>query len=189
MFITIREIIDIVIMTFAIGYIFSTFIKREPTEGYDPLKFYKKNPFWEDLKFGALIAAPAVVLHELAHKFVAMAFGAVATLHAPLGWYAVIIIMRLLNFPLLFFVGGYVTHSGLPALQSSFVSVAGPLTNIILYGVFLFIIKFKLVHRKHYRMLAISAKLNLFLAVFNMIPIPGFDGYNFFRSLMVYFGF
>ena len=189
MFITPREIIDIVLMTLAIGYIFSTFIKRQPAEDYDPLKFYKKNPFLEDLKFGAMIAAPAVVLHELAHKFVAMSFGAVATLHAPLGWYAVIIILRLLNFPLLFFVGGYVTHSGLPALQSSLVSVAGPLTNIILYGVFLSIIKFKLVHRKYYRALAISAKLNLFLAVFNMIPIPGFDGYNFFRALLVYFGF
>lgn len=188
MFITIREIIDIVIMTFAIGYIFSTFIKREPVEGYDPIKFYQKNKFWEDLKFGAMIAAPAVVLHELAHKFVAMSFGAVATLHAPLGWYLVIIVLRMLNFPLLFFVGGYVTHTGLPALQSSFVSVAGPLINLVLYLVFMGLIKFRLVHRKHYRLLGISAKLNLFLAVFNMIPIPGFDGYHFFRSLMVYFG-
>ena len=188
MFITPREIIDIVIMTFAIGYIFSTFIKRQPTEGYDPLTYYKKNPFWEDLKLGALIAAPAVVLHELAHKFVAMSFGAVATLHAPLGWYLVIIVLRMLNFPLLFFVGGYVTHTGLPALQSSFVSIAGPLTNIILYLVFMSIIKFNLVNRKYYRILGISAKLNLFLAIFNMIPIPGFDGFNFFRSLMLYFG-
>jgi Zn-dependent protease len=189
MFITVREIIDIVLMTLAIGYIFSTFIKRQPSEDYDPLTYYKKNQFLEDIKFGAMIAAPAVVLHELAHKFVAMGFGATATLHAPLGWYAVIIVLRLLNFPLLFFVGGYVTHSGLPSLQSSFVSIAGPLTNLILYGLFILVIKFKLVHRKHYRMLAISAKLNLFLAVFNMIPIPGFDGYWFFRSLLMYFGF
>ena len=61
MFITIDEIIAIVVMTFAIGYIFSTFIKRAPTEGYDPRTYYDKNPFWEDLKFGAMVAAPAVV--------------------------------------------------------------------------------------------------------------------------------
>ena len=189
MFITLNEIIAIVAMTFAIGYIFSTFIKREPTEGYDPLTYYNKSPFLEDLKYGAMIAAPSVVLHELAHKFVAMGFGATAVLHAPYSLYAIVILMRMLNFPLLFFVGGYVTHTPLPALQSAAVSVAGPLTNLILWGLCLLLIKGKFVNRKYYRMLGISAKLNLFLCVFNMIPIPGFDGYHFFRSLIMWFGF
>jgi Zn-dependent protease len=189
MFITIDEIIAIVIMTFAIGYIFSTFIKRAPTEGYDPLTYYNKSPFWEDLKFGAMVAAPAVVFHELAHKFVAMSFGATAVLHAPYSLYAIVIVMRMLNFPLLFFIGGYVTHTPLPYLQSALVSVAGPLTNLIIWGLCLFLIKEKLVNRKYYRMIGISAKLNLFLCVFNMIPIPGFDGFHFFRSLIMFFGF
>ena len=43
MLFTLRELIDLVIMTFAIGYIFSTFIKRRPTRGYDPLTYFKKN--------------------------------------------------------------------------------------------------------------------------------------------------
>ena len=95
---TINELIDLVIMTVAIGYIFSTFIKRQPTTGYDPIAYFKQNQIIEDIKFGIIIAAPAIVFHELAHKFVAMAFGAAAILHAPLGWYAAVIIMRLLNF-------------------------------------------------------------------------------------------
>ena len=41
MFITPNEIIDIVVMTFAIGYIFSGFIK-EPEEDYEPLNYFKK---------------------------------------------------------------------------------------------------------------------------------------------------
>jgi Zn-dependent protease len=188
MFITINEIIDIIIMTLAIGYIFSTIIKRQPEEGYDPLKYYQKNKFLEDLKFGAMIAAPAVVLHELAHKFSAMAFGAVATLHAPLGWYIIIILLRALNFPLIFFVGGYVTHTALLPLQSAIVSISGPLINLFLYLLFTYLVKAKLVHRKYYRILMISAKLNIFLAIFNMIPIPGFDGAHFFSSLFTYFG-
>lgn len=174
-------------MTFAIGYIFSTIIKREPEEGYDPLKFYQKNQIWENLKFGAMIAAPAVVFHELSHKFVAMMFGATAILHAPIGWYIIVIILRMLNFPLIFFVGGYVTHTPLPPLESALVAVAGPLTNLALYLICMSAIKFKLVHRKYYRMAAISAKLNLFLMIFNMLPLPGFDGYHFFMSLLKIF--
>ncbi len=128
---TVMEIADIIIMTFAIGYIFSDFFRREPLEGYDPLKYYQKAPLFENIKFAAMIAAPAVVFHELAHKFVAILFGATATLHAPYTMYAVVILLKLMRFPLLFFVGGYVSHTPLPALQSSLVSIAGPLTNLI----------------------------------------------------------
>lgn len=184
MFITPREILDIVIMIFAIGYIFSNIIKREPTLDYDPLKYYAKNQIIENIKFGAIIAAPAVVLHELSHKIAAMSFGAVATLHAPIGWYAIIIVLQMLKFPFLFFVGGYVSHTPLPALQSAIVAFAGPLMNIIIYGVCVGLVKYKLVAKKHYRILLISAKLNLFLLIFNMIPIPGFDGYSVFNGLI-----
>ena len=81
--ITLPEIVDIIVMTIAIGYIFSKFFRRTPQEGYDPLTYYRKNVLWEDIKYGAIIAAPAVVLHELAHKFAAIGFGASATIHAP----------------------------------------------------------------------------------------------------------
>jgi len=184
MLFTIGELIDIVIMIVAIGYIFSTFIKRKPVSGYDPLTYYKKRPIIEDIKYGAMIAGPAIVLHELAHKFVAMGFGATAIIHAPINWYIIIIIMRLLNFPLLFFVGGYVTHSFLPPLPSALVAIAGPLMNLILYLVSIALIRFKLVNKKYYEMIAISGKLNMFLCIFNMIPIPGFDGFHFFSQLI-----
>src|SRR3989338_3329129 len=131
--ITLMEIFDIIIMTFAIGYIFSDFFRREPSEGYDPLKYYQKNPIWQNIKFAAMIAAPAVVLHELAHKFVAISFGAIATLHAPYFWYAIVILLKLMRFPLMFFVGGYVTHTPLPPLESALVAVSGPLMNLILW--------------------------------------------------------
>jgi len=187
MFITINEIIDIVIMTLAIGYIFSSFIK-EPEEDYEPLKHFGKNSLWQSIKLGIIIAAPAVVLHELSHKFVAMAFGAEAVIHAPLGWYALVILLKLINFPFLFFVGGYVSHTLLPALPSAIVSFAGPLTNLILYILFINLIKFSLVNRKYYKTLFISAKLNLFLFGFNMIPLPGFDGYGVLMNLLNLFG-
>jgi Zn-dependent protease len=193
MFFTIGELIDLVIMVIFIGYIFSSFIKRTPTEGYDPLTYYKKSSIIEDIKFGIMIAAPAVVLHELAHKFTAMAFGATAILHAPslmgipYGWYILVVVMRALNFPLFFFVGGLVEHTALPALPSALVSLAGPLMNLILYLGCQGLVKFRIVKKKHYMMVGIAGKINLFLAGFNMIPLPGFDGFNFFAAIIDWF--
>ena len=182
-FISIQELFDIGIMALALGFIFSDYFRKKPVDD-DPLKFYQKNQQWENIKNAALVAAPAVIFHELAHKFVAMSFGAQATLHAPYGWYAIIILMKLLNFPLLFFVGGFVTHTPLPALASAFVSLAGPLTNALVWLATIFIVKKQLIDKKYYPVLVPLGKINLFLAIFNMIPIPGFDGANAIVSLM-----
>ena len=188
--ITLPEIIDIIVMTVAIGYIFSKFFRRTPQEGYDPLTYYRKNTLVEDIKYGAMIAAPAVVLHELSHKFVAMGFGASATLHAPsffgipYGMYLLVILLIHLNFPILFFVGGYVSHTALPPLASSMVAFAGPLTNLLLWLIGMSLIKYKLIGRKYYMTIGMMAKLNLFFFAFNMIPIPGFDGFHVFAGLV-----
>jgi Zn-dependent protease len=170
-------------MIVAIGFIFSRFIRREHIQNYDPMTVFLKPSIIEDIKRGALIAAPAIVFHELAHKFVAMGFGATAILHAPIFWYAIVIVMMLFNFPLLFFVGGYVSHSPLPAWPSFLVSISGIAVNLLMYFGFRFVVKNNLVNKKYHNILIISSKLNLFLAGFNLIPLPGFDGYNALRSL------
>jgi len=87
------EIIDMIIMALAIGYIFSGFIRKPIPQDHDPLTYYKKSQKWENIKFAALAAGPAVVVHELAHKFVAMSFGAKAILYAPYGFYLLIVLL------------------------------------------------------------------------------------------------
>ena len=171
-------------MTLALGYIFSNVLIKKPQGDYDPLTFYQKNQQWENIKHAAMITAPAVVFHELAHKFTAMFFGAQATLHAPYGWYMIIILLKMMNFPLLFFVGGYVTHTPLPALPSALVAISGIATNIALWLAAKACVQYKLVHQKWYSILIPLGKINLFLAIFNMIPIPGFDGANAVRSII-----
>ena len=190
MIVTFWEIADIIAMTFFIGFIFKDYFRLVPKPkhhaGYEPLEYYnksKKGKFWEDLLHSCMIAAPALVLHEFGHKIVAMSFGAIATLHAPYFMYLIILGMKLIKFPILFFVGGYVTHSALPPLQSAFVSLAGPLTNLILYLICFIAVKYELANNKYTPLLMASGKLNLFLCIFNMIPIPGFDGYNMFMGL------
>ena len=187
---TFGEILDIFVMTVAIGYIFSKFFRRTPQEGYDPLTYYKKNALWEDIKYGAIIAAPAVVLHELAHKFAAIGFGASATIHAPplfgipYGMYLLVIVLIHINFPILFFVGGYVIHSALPPLASSLVAFAGPFVNLLLWIAGMSLIKYKLVDRKYYTTIGLMTKLNMFFFIFNILPIPGFDGSKVFTGLI-----
>ena len=172
-------------MTFVIGFIFSRFFRKEPSYSYDPLSYYsRQNTLINQIIYGAIIAAPAVVLHELSHKFVAMSFGANAILHAPYKMYAIVILMVLLNFPIIFLVGGYVNIlTPLPPLPIAFVAVAGPLMNLILWFIFKSLIKYNIAPKKYWRELGMMAKLNLFLAGFNMLPIPGFDGFNFFQAL------
>ncbi len=184
MFITIAEIIDIVIMTIAVGFIFSKIFKKKKHYS-DPIKYYmNQTSIWNDLKYGIMIAAPAVVFHELAHKIVAMSFGAQAVLHAPITLYAIAIILLLANFPIIFFIGGYVTVTGiLTSSQLAMIAIAGPLVNLIIWAVIKLSLDKNWIKKNRYD-LGLMAKLNLFLFAFNMIPIPGFDGFNFFRNLI-----
>lgn len=73
------------------------------------------------------------------------------------------------------------------------VSAAGPLSNLIMS--FIFMILFKVlvvagVHNANYTLVQIAevvyyvSALNAFLAVFNLIPIPPFDGYHILASFL-----
>jgi Zn-dependent protease len=189
---TLLEIIDLIIMVLAIGFIFSRLFRRKPVRSstYEPLDYYtkkqKKSYFWEDLKYGIIIAAPAVVFHELAHKFAAIGFGATATLHAPYLMYAIAIALVLFNSPLVFFVGGYVSHTALAALPSAIVAFAGPFVNLVFWLGIKPILKTKY-GKKHMQVLLTISRLNMFLFIFNMIPIPGFDGFQFFEGIIRFF--
>ncbi len=179
------ELLDMIIMAFAIGYIFMDYIKKPTPKDYDPLLHYQASSTWKHLKFAALVAGPAVVLHELSHKLVAMAFGANAVLYAPYGFYLLVIILKMIGFPFIFFVGGFVSIQGaLTPLQSSLVSFAGPGMNFILYGLSILAVKNVWIKRKYLDAVVWFGRLNLFLGIFNMIPLPGFDGYKVFAGLI-----
>ena len=78
------EFVELVVMVVAIGYIFSGFIAIRPKTVYDMM--HPKRFNFQDFKFAMLVVAPAIVLHELAHKFVAIGFGVDEIFHmSPLG--------------------------------------------------------------------------------------------------------
>jgi Zn-dependent protease len=192
--ISFQEIFDIIIMCLAVGFIFKdTFRRPVPSQDqYDPLAAYdkklKKKFDWEDLWYAIIVAAPAIILHEFGHKFVAMAFGLSATFHAAYLWLGVGIVLKILSFPFIFFVPAFVTYpSAATDLQTALISVAGPLVNCILWITAIIILRSKKLSRKltipQRHGLYLMKMINLFLFGFNMIPIPGFDGWHFFISL------
>ena len=189
--ITFGEILDLILMTFFVGYIFSGMVPVRREEHYDPLTHYKRGFDWEGLKFAIMATAPAVILHELMHKFVALGFGLDAVFYAfyrstfTLMLGILTIISKLTGFGFMFFVPGFVRISGTGThLQFALVALAGPFVNLVLWLGAWFLLRNKLYRKKHFLLLVLTQRINMFLFIFNMLPVPGFDGYNFFTGLI-----
>jgi Zn-dependent protease len=198
MFITFHEVFDIAVMTALIGFLFMDII---PMRTHD---------FKTKFKLAAFSLAPVIILHELAHKFTAMAFGLKAVFHAFyaetttlfLGMFA--IIMKLSNFGFVFLVPGFVriceTSSGtidyacattLAAnpLWGFLIAFAGPLMHLIFWiGSGIILNKKPNLSENWTLFFVINKRINKFLFIINMLPIPGIDGYFVFTHLGEYLG-
>jgi len=185
---TLAEIGDLLLMTVAVAYIFSDLFSKKAASTHDPIAYWKsekKNNFL----FAMYVTAPAIILHELAHKLVALSFGIQAVFHAAYTWLGLGVILKVLNTGLIFFVPGYVQIMGtVTAVQHVLISGAGPFTNLVLFLIATLILKYKKgLSGTWIQILGVSKKLNLFLFFFNMIPIPPFDGFSVFRNLISIF--
>ena len=180
-FITPMEIIDIIIMTLAIGFIFKDWFKKPVVYHDDPYAAYQKQRKfinWDDFKFAIIVTAPAIIFHELGHKFVAMSMGLYATFHAAYTWLGLGIVLKVMGAPFVFFIPAYVAHSAAASpLQSALIAFAGPAVNLLLWLGAAYILKnSKKLSSLQHGILVLTKKINMFLFIFNMIPIPPFDG-------------
>ncbi len=188
------EIIDIAITTLALGYIFSHLIKAP--KHYFAVLYENKYFDWDNIKYSMMVVAPAVVLHELGHKFASMAMGFPATFHGIITGGSLVlfgtifgIVLRLIGSTFIFFIPGYVAPAysgawdGISALQMSWLAFAGPIVNLALFAVFFALLKSN--RYPHYaRFFWISKQINLWLFIFNMLPIPPLDGSKVFGGLL-----
>ena len=179
------ELIDIVIMTAAVGFIFADMFQRYSRKtDYEPLVQYQHGFDWEAFRFAMYVTAPAIILHEFGHKFVALLMGMQAEFHAAYMWLVIGILLKLMGSPFLFFVPAYVSISGASTpLMHSLTAFAGPAVNLFLWLGALLIHKQKWMHKKYDAGLLLTSKINMFLFIFNMLPIPGFDGNQVFLGL------
>ncbi|MBI3032239.1 M50 family metallopeptidase [Candidatus Woesearchaeota archaeon] len=187
-----REILDLVIMTLGVGFIFKDIFVIQPLphkdQPYDPL-IHRPSRI-ENLKLAILVTAPAIIFHELAHKFVALGYGLQATFHAAYGWLGIGILLKLLNTGLIFFVPGYVSHTAASMpLQNAMIAFAGPGLNLVLWiGAWILLKRKEKYSTKTFMILTLTKKINMFLFFFNMIPIGFFDGANVVEGILQYFG-
>jgi Zn-dependent protease len=126
------------------------------------------------LGISALAVISGFLLHELAHKVVAQRYGAWAEFRIfPMG------LLLALVFSFLGFVfaapGAVYINGRLSWKQNGLVSIAGIATNIVLGAVF-FALSLAYPVGDVGLILQVLATINLFLAVFNLLPIPPLDG-------------
>lgn len=178
MIITPLEIIHLVVASLVVGYIFSGIIRVQTKE--DVLKQYTRRfSFdWENFKLAVIVAAPGVIIHELAHKFVAMGFGLNAIFQIWPAGLAMGVVLKLLGSPFLLVAPGYVSISGGSNIpQFVLTAFVGPLMNLLLWiGAKMLSKHMKNASRKTAIVLLLTENMNKWLFIFNMIPVPPLDG-------------
>ena len=184
MLITLKEMLYFVVLTIGIGYIFMGMFKYRVKTVYhymNPKKFDLR-----DFYFAIAVAAPAVILHELGHKFTAISFGFNASFEVFWIGLALGIFLKLISSPFLIIAPAFVTFPviGMTDLQYRMTAFAGPAVNLLLFLVAMAFLKFKKeMNLKETAFWAFTKKLNLLLFIFNMIPFGPLDGAKVFFGL------
>ncbi|MBI5226955.1 site-2 protease family protein [Candidatus Micrarchaeota archaeon] len=135
------------------------------------------------------------ILHEMAHKLVAIYYGASARF---IMWTKGLLLMLITSvFGVLFAAPGavYIYSNKITKAENGIISIVGPLTNLLLVGFFIALSKvFPVVFHLSFigeplNVWAFGAKINLILALFNMIPAFPLDGSKVFAwNKMVWIG-
>lgn len=138
----------------------------------------------------ALTAGLGVILHELAHRVVARAYGATAHFIANDTMLILSIVIAFGGF--LFAAPGAVWHRGfLTPRQSGLVAAAGPVTNMVIALICvgaLFVMQNVGGSALLYNGLRMGFAVNALLGVFNMLPIGPIDGAKVMNWSRVAFG-
>ena len=200
---SIRELLDIIIMTAAVAYIFMDFFRIARGGSRDVFIQYQGFD-WKSFYLAAAVTAPALIFHELAHKFVAIGFGMNATFHAAYFWLLIGVALKLMRTKFIFFVPGFVTPCSFPAgspelatclaaltqipLRQTLIAFAGPFLNLALFlAAWLALANIKNMSKNTFVILHLTKQINLLLFIFNMLPIPLFDGFKVYEGLFQIF--
>ena len=168
------EIRDLAIAWVALGIAFTVFIFVVIGRPVFPdmLDALADPLFVEVFLTSMLTVGVGFLLHELAHKVVAVRFGQIAAFKADYGMLAIAIGAALVGF--LFAAPGAVYHRGrISERENGLVSVAGPLTNLGLAVLFAPLALFSGIVGD---VGTLGVTINCVLAAFNMIPFGPLDG-------------
>jgi Zn-dependent protease len=161
-----REIKDLLIAWVALGVAFALFFAGGAAG-------VQRGGFLPLLLISMLTAGVGFLLHELAHKIVAVNFGQQAAFRADYGMLGLAVLSAMAGF--IFAAPGAVYHRGrITKRENGLIAVAGPVTNLALAVLFapLLLVPVEFV----FRLGLYGVGINLLLAAFNMIPFGPLDG-------------
>ena len=168
-----REVRDLLVAWAALGLAFTIFFAG----GGPNLLAMVGLPLLVLLGVSLLTAGVAFLLHELAHKIVAVNYGQIAEFRADYNMLFLAVMSALLGF--IFAAPGAVHHRGyLNAKEHGHIAIAGPVMNLVLAAVFLPVYLGGI--GLNLGLLVLLGQLgiivNLFLAAFNLVPFGPLDG-------------
>lgn len=166
-----REIIEIAGSWLVVSVAFGWVLRNSFPELAFPNNFYLA------LVIALVAVGTGFILHELAHKYSAIHYGAHAAFFAwPMGLLLALGMAFGLGFVFAAPGAVYIFKSDLTARENGIISVLGPITNIVLGILFwafgLFVFTGGIAHI----VLMMGGQINFFLALFNMIPLGPLDG-------------
>ncbi|WP_181691854.1 metalloprotease [Natronomonas sp. LN261] len=168
------EIRDLLVAWAALGVAFSVFILVATGRAVFPdiANAVFSPTFARVFTASMLTVGVGFLLHEIAHKVVAVRFGQTASFKADYRMLALCVGAAFAGF--LFAAPGAVYHRGrITRRQGGLVSVAGPLTNVGLVALFLPLV---FVGGFLGEVGGLGVLINAFLAAFNMLPFGPLDG-------------
>lgn len=178
MIFSITEIIEMIITVLAIGYLaMGIIVGKNYYFGIEDVKkrFLKST----------MIVSPAVIFHEIGHKVAAIATGNIAVYHANYFGLFLGIMAKTIGFPIIF-IPAYVSiqFSNYSKINHFLISIAGPLVNFLMFiGSSLYLKYKKDIESDLFEALFITKQVNLWLMIFNLLPLPGTDGFQALTSL------
>ncbi|MBU0662043.1 MAG: site-2 protease family protein [Candidatus Diapherotrites archaeon] len=161
-----REWIDLTISWLTISFAFAVLWKG----------LFNIGPLFDFLPISIVAVGTGFIFHELAHRNVARHFGAHAEYRAWSVGLVFAFISALVGF--LFAAPGavYIYGRNINARKNGIISAAGPAVNIIIAFIFLIIAPLVAGTQLLLDIAIFSARINFFLALFNLLPIGPLDG-------------
>ncbi|GGN87988.1 MULTISPECIES: metalloprotease [Haloarcula] len=173
------EVQDLLIAWLALGVAFTLLLERELRSALlGQVGGLTLSGVSQTLVVSLLTVGVGFLLHELAHKVVAVRFGQVAAFKADYRMLGFAIVGALVGF--LFAAPGAVVHRGrISKRENGLIALAGPVTNILLAVVF--VVPFAVAFFGYtggivWEIARRGLQINLLLAGFNMLPFGPLDG-------------
>ena len=135
----------------------------------------------------AITVGLGFLLHELSHKIVAQRYKCWAEFRADLNMLVLALLMSFLGFVFIA-PGAVIIYGHINNKQNGIISMAGPLTNIIIAILLLPLIFTNMTSEILKEIISSGFLINAWLGLFNMIPLWNFDGIKIYKwDKKVYF--